>query len=253
MSTNTNQVLSRLTVTNASSSVVKAAGIAVNALGGYFDADEGNFAGVNKFETAASAAMTVEGGIVSVLLGGTVAEGDPIVPTSATGVWTKATGDEKFYGIALAAGTVGLFVRAWVAPNSAGNVGTVSTDTKVYSLVDNVTLLELIAGKTLLAAVAGRTITVLDWTITALGGAATTGTAVTLSDTAASPVLIATVAVAALTENAVVNPSTATHVTNGAAGIGLGLTADKGITIEQTGTDMTVAVSFLVNLTYSIA
>lgn len=100
---------------------------------------------------------------------------------------------------------------------------------------------------------AGRTITVLDWTITALGGAATTGTAVTLSDTAASPVLIATVAVAALTENAVVNPSTATHVTNGAAGIGLGLTADKGITVEQTGTDMTVAVSFLVNLTYSIA
>ena len=123
----------------------------------------------------------------------------------------------------------------------------------VYCLNDSVSLAEIKAGKTLLAAVAGRTITVVDWSVTAIGGAATTSTAVTLSDTAGSPVLIATIAVAALTEDAVVKPNTATHVTDGAAGIGRGLTAEKGITAEHTGTAMTVLTSLQIVIQYTIS
>ena len=122
----------------------------------------------------------------------------------------------------------------------------------VYCLNDSVSLAEIKAGKTILAAVAGRTVTVVDWSVTAIGGAATAATAVTLSDTAGSPVLIATIAVAALTEDAVVKPNTATHVTDGAAGIGRGLTAAKGITAEQTGSDMTTLTSLQVVIQYTI-
>jgi len=122
-----------------------------------------------------------------------------------------------------------------------------------YTLSESVSLTEINAGKTILAAVAGRTITVVDFTIIAVGGAATAATAVTLSDTASSPVVITTIAVAALTEGNLVKPYTATHVTNGAAGIGASLTAAKGITIEKTGSAMTTATSFTAIISYTIA
>ncbi len=122
----------------------------------------------------------------------------------------------------------------------------------VYCHTDSASTAEINAGHTLLAAVAGRTITVVGWSMTAVGGNAGTSTAVTLSDTAGSPVLIATVAVAALTAGAVVQPSSA-NVTDGAAGIGLGLTAAKGITIEKTGGTLDTCTSVTVTILYTIA
>lgn len=247
-----NQPVKTFSITNASATVAKLAGVAINALGDYFTAGVGqHLVGVSKFETPGGDAVSVEFGFVQVLLGGTVAIGDPILPTTATGVWTAADGDEEFYGIAVEAGVSGALVLAWVQPTSMASMAA-GVDQAVFQLVNSVSLAELNAGKTLLAAVAGKTITVLDWAIVARGGAATAATAVTLSDTAGSPILIATVAVAGLTEDAVVKPSTLTHVTDGAAGIGRGLTADKGITVEKTGSDMTTATSFDVVIMYAV-
>jgi len=130
--------------------------------------------------------------------------------------------------------------------------GEFECESVVYSLTDSSSITEINAGKTLLAAVAGRTITVVGWSMTAVGGAAGAATAVTLSDTAGSPVLIGAVAVAALTEGVVVLPSS-TNVTDGAAGIGLGLTAAKGITIEKTGSTLTTLTSITVTIQYTIA
>lgn len=247
-----NQPVKTFSLTNASATVAKLAGVAINALGDYFTAGVGqHMVGVNKFETPGGEALSPQYGFVPVLLGGTVAAGDPILPTTATGVWTAADGDEEFYGIALEANVSGELALAWVPPTSIGTMAG-GVDQAAHQLVNSVSLAELNAGKTLLAAVAGKTITVLDWAIIARGGAATAATAVTLSDTAGSPVLIATVAIAGLTEDAVVKPNTLTHVTDGAAGIGRGLTADKGITIEQTGSDMTTATSFDVVIIYAV-
>jgi len=136
---------------------------------------------------------------------------------------------------------------------AGSEVNLAGADPVTYTLTNSVSLSELNAGKTLLAAVAGRTVTVVDFTIIAVGGAATAATAVTLSDTAGSPVLITTIAVAALTEGNLVKPYTATHVTNGAAGVGASLTAAKGITIEKTGSTMTTATSFTAIISYTIS
>jgi len=136
---------------------------------------------------------------------------------------------------------------------AGSEVNLAGADPITYTLTNSVSLTELNAGKTLLAAVAGRTVTVVDWSVTAVGGNATAATALTLSDTAGSPVLIATIVVAGLAEDIVCKPNTATHVDNGAAGIGLGLTAAKGITVEKTGSAMTTATDFTVCISYTIA
>lgn len=114
----------------------------------------------------------------------------------------------------------------------------------------NVTTAEVNAGHALLAATTGRTYRVLDWAVTARGGAAATATAVLLQDTAGTPVVIATIAVAALTQDETVNPGSA-GVAGGAGGGGVALTADKGVSIIKSGSDVATATSFDVVLLYT--
>jgi len=127
-------------------------------------------------------------------------------------------------------------------------------DPVVYCHTESVSIAEVNSGHELIAAVAGRTITVVDWSVTAVGGAAGAATSVDLQDDAGTPVSVAAIAVAALTENTVVKPNSA-NVTDGAAaaGIGVGLTASKGLDIIKNGSDVTTATSFTVTIQYTIA
>ena len=131
-------------------------------------------------------------------------------------------------------------------------VNLLGVDPVVYSMQDSVSLAELNAGKTLITAVAGRTITILDWVVIPVGGAVAACTAVTMSDTAGSPVLVATIPQADATEDAILRPWT-TNIVNGAAGIGAALTAAKGLTIEKTGSAATTVTSLTVRVSYTIA
>lgn len=122
--------------------------------------------------------------------------------------------------------------------------------TPVLFTTHNVTTAEVNAGHTLLAATAGRTYRILYWGVTARGAAATTVTALLLQDTNSSPVNIATIPVAALTQDETCD-SGKVNVTGGAGGGGALLTADKGVSIIKSGSDMAGATSVDVVLMYT--
>lgn len=122
--------------------------------------------------------------------------------------------------------------------------------TPVLYSVHNVTTAEVNAGHNILPAVAGRTYRILYWGVTARGGAAGAVTAVLLQDTAGSPVNIASIPAAALTQDETCDSGKA-NVTGGLAGGGALLTADKGVDIIKSGSDMTTATSLDVVLMYT--
>lgn len=97
------------------------------------------------------------------------------------------------------------------------------------------TAAQINTGTSLLAAVAGFKYRVVDWTMIAIGGAATTATAVTLLGTRSGAVALATVAVAALTQSAVVKPDSAnvTLLADGASHTQLDV--NTALTVGKTG------------------
>lgn len=130
--------------------------------------------------------------------------------------------------------------------NTAINYST----TDVQTLVNVVTLAESNAGKTLLAGVAGKTITVVGVDAKVSGNYAAT-TSVDLEDTNGTPVAIATAAVAALTDGAVLDSTTA-NVTMGAGFLGA-LTTGEGIAVTNTGSAATGATSITYKVDYVIS
>lgn len=112
-----------------------------------------------------------------------------------------------------------------------------------------VTLAQLNAGHTLLPALNGVRYDILDFTILSTG-AFETVTAYKIEDTADTPVVVATAAVAALTDGAVIIPGTA-NVTLGAGFTGP-LTMSKGVVINKTGSAGTVGTSLKISLRYKI-
>jgi len=106
--------------------------------------------------------------------------------------------------------------------------------------------LEVIAG------VDGYQIRTADWKLVARGGAATGATSLDLEDNSDTPVSVAVVAVAGLTEDNVVGPGTATHVTNGVGSCGGLLGAGKGLFLVVVGDDLATATSVDVIVTYTL-
>ena len=100
-----------------------------------------------------------------------------------------------------------------------------------------------------LAGVTSRTISVMNFDIVASGSAATC-TGVLLEDTNGSPVVIATLAAATLTNNAHNVPLTATLGTG--FGAGAGLTVAKGVQIIVNGSNCTTTTSFQYAISYAI-
>jgi len=139
-------------------------------------------------------------------------------------------------------------------PNGNDNAlnlnGSVFTDKVTLSLTATATLTQINAGLTLLAGVTGKTITVLDFKAKVTGTFAT-ATSVEIEDTNASPVAIASTAVAGLTDGAILN-EVESNTTMGAGYLGT-LTASEGIAITKTGSDATGGTSITVKIDYIIS
>jgi hypothetical protein len=130
----------------------------------------------------------------------------------------------------------------------------------VYSLRTRVTLAQLNAGFTLLAALAGYNYRLIDCMLTAIGGAATTGTSVNIIGTrAAAPVQLIVAAVARLTQSlrtrtgtpfATAGAESLTTLADGASFTALDV--NTPITVITVGTAMTVLTNLDVDLSFAI-
>lgn len=107
------------------------------------------------------------------------------------------------------------------------------------------------AGLTIIPAVLGKTITVTGVQQRANGGTAAGATAVVVQDTAASPVNVASTAVATLTSGTLVQENTS-GVTLGAAFLAAA-TLSKGIAVGKTGSSLTTATSITFVVEYFIS
>lgn len=114
------------------------------------------------------------------------------------------------------------------------------------------TVAEINAGKTLLAAVVNKKYRIIDWSFIAYGGAAATATSVTLLATQTSSVALATIAIAGLTQSAVVKPD---HTNCAVLADGASFVAndeETAITIGKVGSDLATCTGIDVILTYTL-
>lgn len=122
-----------------------------------------------------------------------------------------------------------------------------------YELRTRVTLAQLNAGLTLLPALAGFNYRLYDFTMIAIGGAATTGTSVNIIGTrSAAPVQLGAVAVAALTQSALVRAGAANAVILADGASFTALDVNTAITIITVGSAMTVMTNLDVTLVFAI-
>jgi hypothetical protein len=123
----------------------------------------------------------------------------------------------------------------------------------LMELRTRVTLAELNAGKTLLPAIPGYKYRLVDASLCAVGGAATTGTSVNIIGTrAAAAVQLLVAAVAALTQSAKPRIGAANMVILADGASFTPLDANTAITVITVGTAMTVLTHLDVTLQYVI-
>jgi hypothetical protein len=121
------------------------------------------------------------------------------------------------------------------------------------TLRQRVTVAQLNAGFTLLAAVPGFIYSLTDVKVTAIGGAATTGTSVNIIGTrAGAPVQLLVVAIAALTQSALVRHGAANAVILADGASFTPLDVNTPITIITVGSAMTVMTNIDVVLEYTL-
>jgi len=124
---------------------------------------------------------------------------------------------------------------------------------KVKNITKTVTTAEIVAGKTLIPAIVGRQITPLRYFVKSTGDFSIGGgTNVVIQDTNATPVIITTIAKAALTDGAKISSNVAVaNVTDG-AGMLAPLTVSKGIAIPASagisnGTSVKVSIDYIIS------
>lgn len=121
------------------------------------------------------------------------------------------------------------------------------------TLRTRVTLAQLNAGFTLLPAVPGFIYALIDATLIAIGGAATTGTSVNVIGTrSGSPVNLLVVAIAALTQSAIVRAGAANAVILADGASFTPLDVNTPITVITVGSAMTVMTNIDVTLEYTM-
>lgn len=147
-----------------------------------------------------------------------------------------STGDNKFE----LKGSVDLSESSYTPP-AYGDI--------VKTLLATVLLADINAGKVLIPAVAGKIITPLDVKMTVSGNFAA-GTSVELEDTNGTPVVVASVAQAGLSDGDVINETEA-NTTMG-AGYLAPLTTGKGLALTKTGSDFTGGTSITVRVLYKV-
>ena len=134
--------------------------------------------------------------------------------------------------------------------NLTGTVTDNSVSSAVQTVVNTVTLAEINAGKTILAGITGKTINPTNFRVLDSGNFAT-GTSIEIEDTNGTPVVIASIATAGLTDGAVILPDEA-NTTVGAGFLG-SLTAGAGIAVTKTGSDFTGGTSITVAVDYYLS
>lgn len=132
---------------------------------------------------------------------------------------------------------------------TAAELNELSGRNTVFSLLASATLAEINAGKVLLAGASGITLTVLD-VKAVVDGSFAACTSVGLQDTEASPVSIASLAVAALTDGAVLNEASS-NVTMGAGYLGA-LTEGEGIEVVNVGDPATTGTGITFRILLSV-
>ena len=150
--------------------------------------------------------------------------------------------------------------KLWTARTDGGFVQTGGAIPALLSLLTRVTLAQLNAGFTLLPALPGFNYRLVDCTLTAIGGAATTGTSVNVIGTrAAAPVQLIVAAVARLTQSlrartgtpfATAGAESLTTLADGASFTSLDV--NTPITVITVGSAMTVMTNLDVQLQYVI-
>lgn len=134
--------------------------------------------------------------------------------------------------------------------NLTGTVNDSSSSSAIQSILSTVTLAEINAGKTILSGIDGKTINVVNFRILSTGTFAT-GTSVELEDTNGTPVVVASVATAGLSDGAVILPDESN--TTVGAGFLASLTAGEGLAITKTGSDFTGGTSIAVAVEYYLS
>lgn len=134
---------------------------------------------------------------------------------------------------------------------SAAQLNALSSAELVYSRTVTATMAEVNSGKAILPAVSGVSYKVLSYTLRVTGAFnSSAGDGVVLQSTAATPVLVTTVAKAGLTDGAVLQALSA-NTTLG-VGFAANLTAGKGLNISKsTATALDAGTSITVTVTYS--
>jgi len=128
-------------------------------------------------------------------------------------------------------------------------LGNLVQDGHAFNLRHRVTTAEVNAGHTILTPPSGKAVRVIDITMIAIGGAASGATTIDVLDVASK---LLAVAVAALTQSAVVRAgaANATVLADGASFITL--TANHAISVGKTGNDLATATAIDVIITYAI-
>lgn len=124
------------------------------------------------------------------------------------------------------------------------------TEQLTFTKYVRLTLAQVNAGVEVLPAISGKKYRVTYFTFRAIGGAFGGLDSIELEDGDGTPVVVASAAVAALTENALLFPHTA-NVTPG-AGFLVGTTTGEGINITKTGSAGTTATHLDVVVVYQI-
>lgn len=119
----------------------------------------------------------------------------------------------------------------------------------VYSAEITATLAQINSGLTFIPANSGRTLKVVG-IFFKVSGAFATCTDVRVSDTAGPPVDVVTVAVAGLTNGAIIGEATTANVTLGT--FAASLTAAQGLKVRQTGSACTGGTNILIRVLYKI-
>lgn len=120
----------------------------------------------------------------------------------------------------------------------------------IQAVTKTVTLAQLNAGHVLVPAFGAVQFRVVNF-VMLLNGTFLTSTDIRISDTAATPVDVATLAIAQAVDNAQLTPDSTGITLN--AGWAAKLTAGKGIQLRQTGTAATGGTDILITVEYEVA
>jgi hypothetical protein len=176
---------------------------------------------------------------------GTINAGGAVEVVYTTNTVIASGGTNPVVGYAMNYATTGQLVRVYIQapfsniqPNLVGRVQTVDVVC---------TLAEINAGKTLIAGATGQNITVTDF-IARVTGTFATGTAVLVQSSNGTPVVVATLAEAAIAGTGIVLPPTA-NVTLG-AGYGKQLGTADGLVVANSGSAQTGGTSIEFTITF---